>query len=142
MVPLTTPLLNIVLAVEARMILADLVVLLVTLIFIGVPIILACLWNRHFQKHHPEKRPFRWGYYFSIQSFIGGIGLGVGLESGIIPAIICSVIYGVLAWFFAQRQHWAWITLTILSFNPVAWIINFIYLRKRWNEQRAITPAI
>jgi len=48
--------------------------------------------------------------------------------------IICGVIYAVLAWFFVRRHHWAWIALTILSFNPVAWIINAIYLRKRWAE--------
>jgi hypothetical protein len=48
--------------------------------------------------------------------------------------ISCGAIYAVLAWFFAQRHHWAWITLTILSLNSIAWIINFIYLRKRWSE--------
>jgi hypothetical protein len=26
----------------------------------------------------------------------------------------------VLAWFFAQREQWAWTTLTIFSFNPIA----------------------
>ena len=56
--------------------------------------------------------------------------------------IVFAVIYAVLAWFFAQRQHWAWITLTILSFNPVAWIINFLYLRKRWGEDYVATPTI
>jgi hypothetical protein len=56
--------------------------------------------------------------------------------------IVCGVIYAALAWFFAQRHHWAWITLTIFSFNPVAWIINFIYLRKRWAEDFAATPTI
>jgi hypothetical protein len=55
--------------------------------------------------------------------------------------IVCGLIYAVLAWFFAQRRHWAWITLTILSFNPVAWIINLIYLWKRWAEDSVATPA-
>ena len=32
------------------------------------------------------------------------------------------------------RRRWAWVALTILSFNPLAWIINAIYLRKRWAE--------
>jgi hypothetical protein len=68
--------------------------------------------------------------------------LGVKLESGITAVIICGAIYGVLAWFFAQRHHWAWITLTIFSFNPVAWIINFIYLRKRWSEDSVVTQTI
>ena len=74
-------------------------------------------------------------------AFIGGILLGIFFESTI-AVIVCAVIYAVLAWFFAQRHHWAWITLTILSFNPVAWIINSIYLRKRWAEDSLATPTI
>ena len=112
----------------------DLIVLALIAIVIGVPIVVALALNRRFQRRNPGKRPYRWGYYFSIQSFIGGIGLGIKLESGTIAVISCGATYAVLAWFFAQRHHWAWITLTILSFNPIAWIINFIYLRRRWSE--------
>jgi len=74
-------------------------------------------------------------------SFIGAVGLAnvFGFFSAV---IVFAVIYAVLAWFFAQRQYWAWITLTILSFNPVAWIINFLYLRKRWGEDYVATPTI
>jgi hypothetical protein len=120
----------------------DLIVLALIVIFIGVPIAIALALNRRFQQRNPGKRPFRWGYYFSIQSFIGGIALGFKLESGIIGVLVCGAIYGVLAWFFAHRHHWAWITLTILSCNPVAWIINFIYLRKRWSEDSVETRTI
>jgi NADPH:quinone reductase-like Zn-dependent oxidoreductase len=107
-----------------------------------VPVVAAVALNRRFQRHNPGKRPYRWGYYFSIISFIVGIGLGIMLESGGTAVIVCGAIYAVLAWFFAQRQHWAWITLTIFSFNPVALIINFIYLRKRWAEDSVATPTI
>jgi len=72
---------------------------------------------------------------------IGGIALGIFLESGTVALIVCAAIYAVLAWFFAKRHHWAWITLTILSFNPVAWVINFVYLRKRWTENPVAAPA-
>ena len=120
----------------------DLIVLALIAIVIGVPIAIALALNRRFQQRNPGKRPYRWGYYFSIQSFIGGLGLGAKLESGIPAVIICGAIYGVLAWFFAQRHHWAWITLTILSFNPMAWVINFIYLRKRWSEDSVATQTI
>ncbi len=107
-----------------------------------VPIIVALALNRRFQRRNPGKRPYRWGYYFCVLSFIASIGLGIMLESGVSTVIVCAVIYAVLAWFFAQRHHWAWITLTIFSFNPVAWILNFIYLRKRWTEDSVATPTI
>ena len=107
-----------------------------------VPIIAAIALNRRFKRRYPGKRPYRWGYYFSIMSFIAGLGLGSILGAGVSAVIVCGVIYAVLAWFFAQRQHWAWITLTILSFNPVAWIINLIYFWKRWAEDSVATPTI
>jgi len=75
-------------------------------------------------------------------SFIAGLGLGAFLESGATAVIVCGVIYAALAWFFAKRHHWAWITLTIVSFNPVVWIINSIYLWKRWAEGSVATPTV
>jgi hypothetical protein len=116
-----------------------LIVLALIAVPIGVPILVALALNRRFQRRNPGKKPYRWGYYFCIQSLIGGIALGIMLESGVGGMIVCGVIYAVLAWFFAQRHHWAWITLTIVSFNPVAWIINFIYVRKRWAEDSVAT---
>jgi hypothetical protein len=62
--------------------------------------------------------------------------------SGVTIVIVCGLIYAVPAWFVAQRRHWAWITLTIFSFNPVTWIINFIYLWKRWVVDSVATPTI
>ena len=115
---------------------------LVAFVLIGVPVgvlilpvVFAIALNRCFQRRNPDKRGFRWGYYFSIMSFIHSLVLGVFLECGATAVIVCGLIYALLAWFFAQRRHWAWITLTILSFNPIAWIINAIYLWKRWAEE-------
>lgn len=102
-----------------------------------VPIVAAFILNRRFRERNPEKRPYRWGYYFSMMAFVGGLLLGRMLDFGWMSIITCGLIYAVLAWFFAQRHRWAWIALTILSFNPIAWIINAIYLRKRWPEEPA-----
>jgi NADPH:quinone reductase-like Zn-dependent oxidoreductase len=122
--------------------------MLVALGLIGVPlaalilpVIAAFVLNRRFRERNPEKMNYRWGYYFSMMAFIGGLVLGRFLSAGVTAIILCAVIYAVLAWFFAQRHHWAWIALTILSFNPIAWIINAIYLWKRWAEEPVTTPA-
>ena len=121
---------------------------LVVLTFIAVPlvvligpIIIAFALNRRFHRDNPEKRSYRWGYYFSVMSFVAVVGLGLLLDLGIVTLLVLSLIYGVLVWFFAQRRRWAWIALTILSFNPIAWIINAIYLRRRWREEAA-APGI
>ena len=104
-----------------------------------VPILAAFVLNRRFRERNPEKRSYRWGYYFSMMSFVAGLLIGRLLDFGLTSVIICGIIYGILAWFFAQRRPWAWIALTILSFNPIAWIINMIYLEKRWREEAAAT---
>jgi NADPH:quinone reductase-like Zn-dependent oxidoreductase len=102
-----------------------------------LPIIAAFVFNRRFRERNPDKRAYRWGYYFSMMAFIGGLLLGRFLDFGLTGVIVCGLLYGLLARFFAQRRRWAWITLTILSFNPIAWIINAIYLRRRWAEEAA-----
>jgi hypothetical protein len=102
-----------------------------------VPVVAAFILNRRFRERNPEKRPYRWGYYFSMMAFVGGLLLGRLLDLGLMGVIGCGLIYGILAWFFAQRRPWAWIALSILSFNPIAWIINAIYLWKRWGEEPA-----
>jgi NADPH:quinone reductase-like Zn-dependent oxidoreductase len=107
-----------------------------------VPIIAAFVLDRRFKRRNPGARGFRWGYYFSIMSFIAGLVLGLFLECGATGVIVCGLIYALLAWFFARRHHWAWIILTILSFNPIAWIINAVYLRRRWAEAPVATPAV
>jgi NADPH:quinone reductase-like Zn-dependent oxidoreductase len=101
------------------------------------PIFIAFALNRRFRRDNPEKRSYRWGYYFSLISFAAVVGLGLLLDLGIIALVVCGLIYGFLAWFFIQRRPWAWIALTILSFNPIAWIINAIYLGRRWRETAA-----
>jgi hypothetical protein len=112
----------------------DLIVVGLILTVIGLPIVLALVFNHHFQRLNPTKRPYRWGYYLSVQSLFAGIGIGLQLKSGPITVCACAGVYGVLGWFFAHRRHWAWILLTVVSLNPIAWIVNPFYLRKRWNE--------
>jgi NADPH:quinone reductase-like Zn-dependent oxidoreductase len=106
-----------------------------------IPIIAAFVLNRRFKQRNPAARGFRWGYYFSIMSVIAGLVLGLFLEAGTTGVILCGILYLVLAWFFARRHRWAWIALTVLSFNPIAWIINAVYLWRRWTEPVA-TPAV
>jgi NADPH:quinone reductase-like Zn-dependent oxidoreductase len=107
-----------------------------------IPLVVALVLNRRFKRRHPGHRPYRWGYFFAVFSFVAGIGFGLMLESGFVAAIVCAAVYAVLAWLFALRHHGAWIALTILSFNPIVWIINLIYLRKRWAEAAEDAPTL
>jgi NADPH:quinone reductase-like Zn-dependent oxidoreductase len=109
-------------------------------IAIGAPIAGAIALNRRFQRLNPGKRPFRWGYYFSLQALVAGICLGIALELGVAVLLGCILLFAWLAWSFARRRHWAWVALTVISLNPLAWIVNAIYLWKRWRED-VVTKA-
>jgi NADPH:quinone reductase-like Zn-dependent oxidoreductase len=111
--------------------------LAVAVAFAVGPIVAALALNRRFQLRHPGMRPYRWGYWFAIQALLGGMALGAFLEAGAGVAVACAAVYAALAWSFARRRRWAWIALTILTFNPVAWIVNALYLKKRWSEDAA-----
>ena len=119
---------------------------LVVLMFIAVPLVvligplvIALALNRRFRRNNPQNRSYRWGYYFSVMTFVAVVSLCLLLDCGTTCLIVCGVLYGVLAWAFAHRRPWAWIALTLLSFNPIAWIINALYLRKRWAEGTTVT---
>jgi NADPH:quinone reductase-like Zn-dependent oxidoreductase len=106
-----------------------------------VPIAAALALNRRFQRRNPGKRPYRWGYWVSALSVLGGIALGVVLDAGAVAAVACGAAYALLAWSFARRRRWAWVALTALTFNPFAWAVNAVYLRKRWTEDSAVAPT-
>ncbi len=108
--------------------------LAVLAVILVAPGVAALALNRRFQRRNPEKRPYRWGYYVAILSLLGGIGLGLLLELGAAAVVGLALVYGALAWSFGRRRRWAWVALTILTFNPVAWLVNAIYLRRRWTE--------
>jgi NADPH:quinone reductase-like Zn-dependent oxidoreductase len=116
-------------------------VILALVAVVVVPVVAALALDRRFRRRNPGTRPVRWGYYFSIVSIVAGLALGVLIGSGAGALIACGLVYAVLGWFFARRHPWAWIALTILSFNPVAWIVNAIYLWKRRAEDSIAAPA-
>src|SRR5262249_60893952 len=98
--------------------------LIATLVGVPIaPIVAALLLNRRFRRRNPGKRPYRWGYYFSIESFLAGLGLGIVLESGLAGVAARGTVYAALAWFFAPRPHWASLPLTVPTLKPGAGVI-------------------
>lgn len=133
---------NIMLAAFLTFLGPDLIIIGAIVFAICAPIILACWLNRRFETRFPEKRPYRWGYWYSLWFVYQGLGVGIKLEAGIIGILTAVGIHAILAWFFARRRKWAWVAVTIISCNPLVWIINFLYLRKRWNEDSGHTPTV
>jgi NADPH:quinone reductase-like Zn-dependent oxidoreductase len=105
------------------------------------PIVAAFVLDRRYRRRHPGSRPFRWGYYFSLQSVVIALLVGALLGSGPVVVVALGLVYAVLGWAFARRRRWAWALLTVLSFNPLVWLINAVYLRKRWATASARASA-
>jgi hypothetical protein len=55
----------------------------------------------------------------------------------VLIGLIIVLVWLVPAYYAAKRRKWGWIVFTILSLNPVLWVINWIYGSKRWGEFQA-----
>lgn len=104
-------------------------------------------------RRQPGTRPYTWGLYCGLYSMIlsalaawiavfaiGGELAAAGPErtgESVALAVFVGIIvglWGVPGFFMIRRRKWAWIMATILSLNPIWWIVNTIYGRNRWAE--------
>jgi TPR repeat protein len=60
-------------------------------------------------------------------------GKGEAFGSSLVYSVWLAA-YALCGWFIIQRKRWAWVLGTVLSFNILVWIINYIYGRNRWGE--------
>jgi len=76
--------------------------------------------QRDLKIRRPNARPYQWGYFIGCMCFwFAPATLGLSALCG---------------WGIIKRRRWAWITMTILTLNPLGWIINGIYASHRWRE--------
>jgi hypothetical protein len=110
-----------------------------------VPILLACIYpsirlNQMFLRNSPKCQPFAWGYFSSLAVITIGVSgaiLGVWFYSDDgAGLIIWSAFLIALGTLLYKRNLWAWVVFTVLSLNPASWIINWIYLKNRWQEMK------
>lgn len=90
----------------------------------------------------PATRPYTWGLFQGLLGvLIGAVGAllflaGVWFANGdvVLAGVLLVVGYGLSGYYVMLRRRWAWVVLTILQFNPIFWIIDYIYGRNRWEE--------
>lgn len=113
-----------------------------------VSIVVALVLEKRLKARTPATRPYRWGYYFGCMGvacapFVPIFALGVlatgssgqwGQCGEFTFYMVYFAVQGACGWFIIRRKRWAWVVGTILSFNIVAWCINYIYARRRWGE--------
>ena len=114
-------------------------------------IAIASSLQRHFELWCPNAKSYRWGYYQGC--------LGVACAPMVVIGVLVTLLFGIneqwgnfweglfltvwfslatiSGWFIIQRKKWAWVVGTIIQWNPIIWIINYVYGSKRWNESAA-----
>lgn len=98
--------------------------------------------NRSLENTNPNVKPYTWGYYFGLTGALSGFSFGLfyfiaGLASGADQVVLGGLyllFFAAVHVFIIKRKRWAWITGAILQLNPILWIINGIYGKKRRQE--------
>ena len=114
----------------------------------GILLSAAAAWwmNRRRQARHPEAKPFRWGYAQGLMVIgLGTLGVLANFDKWWMPNVELALMisgFRILAGLLILRpRRWSFILGTILSFYPILWLVNPIYLAVRWKGFRAEATA-
>lgn len=116
--------------------------LIVKLMFIALTIPVAFWLDKRLHKRMPQVKPYKWGYYIGVLGIVtyGDIAIGALSEGGlglavfIVMLAICYVFYCII-----KREKWAWVVGTVMTLNPVMWMINYQYFKNRRDEYSPIS---
>jgi hypothetical protein len=94
--------------------------------------------GRRYQKRYGTDKGMGWWYWCGISGVSFGpiIALSIYASRGKpVPDLVCLKLVAMVicsCLILATKSRWAWLAVTILSLNPLGWIINGIYLQRRW----------
>jgi hypothetical protein len=118
---------------------AAIIFLFIGCLFILAPIIGAFLLDKRLRRLRPNSRPFGWGYYNGLGAFIAPIFVAGQLKEAdantvLFVMFIVACVFIPLGIFTLRRNRWGYVALTVVSLNPLLWIINAFYIKNRWAE--------
>lgn len=77
-----------------------------------------------------------WTTWASLGLILGNLALVVKLEDEAGLAVVLVIINTILMVLILRYNKYAFLIATVLSLNPLLWIINGIYLKNRWNHPK------
>ena len=127
----------------------------VHLVFLLLATIISVCNAYHLEKDRkrkfPNNRPFMWGYYqgtatiafsmiFMMTFLMNAVETGeVANQYGVILVVgIFFAFKGVMGILILNRKRYALVFNTILSFSIPIWIVNYFYIKNRWQELSSI----
>lgn len=96
--------------------------------------------DKKLKKRLPHTRPYKWGFFVGCICVASGVVLfSACLFFPIEPwqtafVMGCCCVFTVTGHSIIKRKKWAWVVGTILTMNPIGWMINGAYAAKRWRE--------
>lgn len=103
--------------------------------------------NDELLRSDPDAKPFVWGYTFVYALLWSSVSLALFVIGAFVLgeiryraedfAILILATCAVSIWvsvYAIRRRRWALVTLTVLSASIWYWVINFFYLKNRWQE--------
>ena len=124
----------------------DMLTWLIAFVTLLVAIPASFVLDKSLHRTFPGVQPYKWGYFMGVGGVISSLIYGVLLLASIHNAkvgeerttlfvlLAYALIIAVTHFLIIKRQRWAWVTGTILQFNPLLWVLNTIYIRSRWAE--------
>jgi len=124
--------------------------LIIWVFFIGLFVLnyfIAKKLNTNHKILYPDHQDYKWGYFMGVSGVVGGtlyclfylftlIMVFEGFqEIGLYVLILALYLIPViLGYFVCKKSKQAIILATVFSLNPVIWIINFFYIKKRQGD--------
>lgn len=101
--------------------------------------------NERLHDKHPQLKSYIWGYFFGLVSVLAAASLITLIpfvlffeEQSLVDLrlfqIVIVLLIAIPNFFILKRHRWAWIVATLVTCNPVFWVINGIYVKNRWIE--------
>lgn len=115
-------------------------------LLIAIPAIVAAeiLERRRKSRSTVHSLPYTWGYFQGCYGLIMGLGALIASPIALVVEdaepgawliwLALAALWLPAGYFVIKRRRWAWVVHTIASLNPLWWIINTIYARRRWAE--------
>ncbi|MFS8182713.1 hypothetical protein ACMG4P_14300 [Pseudovibrio denitrificans] len=101
--------------------------------------------NQNYQIEHPESESYTWGYTYAFSGIVFSIitivhflyimnvrGYYYRVQDYAFLMSCYSAITLLPAVFAARRNPYGFVVQTLLSLNPLFWLVNYIYIKKRW----------
>ncbi len=123
-------------------------ILLYVLAFLSVfgALFVSAISNKRWLASVPDAHSYHWGFFFGWLNFMFYTGFATLIFISVLAdetdifrernrdlliALLFSMAISLMSYGVLKKNRLSWIVVTALSMNPVGWVINYFYLKRR-----------